>query len=313
MTQAMISTADLSREEWLNYRKRGIGGSDAAAVLGISKYKTPFEVWHEKSEDYVPDTDDPSEAAYFGNILEDVVATEFARRTGKKVRRKNFMLKHPTFHFMIADVDRVVVGEDAILECKTANQFLAKDWDGEEVPDAYLVQVQHYLAVTGKSKAYFAVLIGGQRFVWKEIERDNELIDMIIRQEKKFWYEHVVAGVAPALDGSSAAERYIKEKYPESEKEKVVNLGKSDLENLKQLEHIKEQIKLLGVQKAEIENNIKNQMQDAETALTTEFKVVWKNVVRQGLDTKKIKKEKPELYDEYSKESVSRPFTIQSV
>ncbi|MBM7634039.1 YqaJ viral recombinase family protein [Geomicrobium sediminis] len=313
MTQVLIKTENMSREDWLNHRKKGIGGSDAAAVLGISKYKTPFEVWHEKSEDYVPNTDDPSEAAYFGNLLEDVVAEEFARRTGKRVRRKNFMLQHSEHPFMIADVDRVVVGEDAILECKTANQFLAKDWDGEEVPDAYLVQVQHYLAVTGKSKAYFAVLIGGQRFVWKEIDRDEELIHMIIQQEKRFWEDHVVTGIAPALDGSSAAERYIKEKYPESDGEKVVNLGKSDLENLKQLEHIKEQIKLLDVQKAEIENNIKQQMKDAETALTTEYKVVWKNVVRRGIDTTRIKKEKPELYDQYAKESVSRPFKIQTV
>ncbi|HHR2781106.1 TPA: YqaJ viral recombinase family protein, partial [Listeria monocytogenes] len=84
-----------------------------------------------------------------------------------------------------------VVGEDAILECKTASAYLAKEWEADEVPATYLVQIQHYLAVTGKNKAYVAVLIGGNKFIWKEIERDDELINQIIAFELDFWETNV--------------------------------------------------------------------------------------------------------------------------
>src|SRR5699024_5782940 len=121
-----------------------IGGSDASIILGLNKYKTPFELWLEKTgQSHLEDT--AGEAAYFGNLLEDMVAKEFEVRSGKKVRRNNFMLQHPDHPFIMANIDRKVVGEQAVLECKTASAFLAKDWESEEIPDNYLVQVQHYL------------------------------------------------------------------------------------------------------------------------------------------------------------------------
>ncbi|MFX8004365.1 lambda-exonuclease family protein, partial [Acinetobacter baumannii] len=126
------------------------------------------------------------DAAYFGTMLEDLVAKEFERRSGKKVRRKNAMLKHPEHPFIMANIDRMIVGEKAILECKTTSAYNAKEWESEEIPDSYIIQVQHYLGVLGPEyqKAYFAVLIGGNKFVWKEIERDDELIEIIFEAEK---------------------------------------------------------------------------------------------------------------------------------
>ena len=125
---------------------------------------------------------------------------------------------------MVANIDRRVVGENAVLECKTANQFLAKEWESEEIPASYLLQVQHYLEVTGAEKGYIAVLIGGQRFVWKEIPRDDELIRIIVQIEKDFWMEHVEKRIPPALDGSSAAEKYLSEKYKGSNSELSIDL-----------------------------------------------------------------------------------------
>lgn len=88
---------------------------------------------------------------------------------------------------MVANIDRKIVGQNAILECKTANQYLLKEWEDEEIPASYLLQVQHYLAVTGADRGYIAVLVGGQKFIWKEVPRDEELIEMIIQLEKDFW------------------------------------------------------------------------------------------------------------------------------
>src|SRR5690606_38205158 len=150
----------------------------------------------------------------------------------------NFMYSHKKYPFIKANVDRFVVGESAILECKTTSAYLGKEWEGEEVPATYLVQVQHYLAVTGKEKGYIAVLIGGNRFIWKEIERDEELIKMIIDAEKHFWEYHVQQGHAPELDGSSAAEQYLKERYEQAEKDKEVVLPGEYKELLLQYEKV---------------------------------------------------------------------------
>lgn len=178
------STLDMSRQDWLELRKSGIGGSDAASILGFNKWKSAFQLYIEKTSDFVEEID--NEFIYWGNVLEDVVATEFARRTGKKVRRRNQMLRHDDYPFMTANLDRVVVGERAILECKTTSQYNKEAWEGDNVPAAYICQVQHYLAVTGYDKAYIAVLIGGNNFVWKEIERDDEFIELMIEHEKNF-------------------------------------------------------------------------------------------------------------------------------
>ena len=96
-----------------------------------------------------------------------------------------------------------MVRENAILECKTANQFLAKEWAGDEVPLSYLCQVQHYMNVLNKDYCYIAVLIG-QKFIWKRVERDQELIDVLTEQLVDFWENNVIKGVEPIIDGSKA-------------------------------------------------------------------------------------------------------------
>ncbi len=176
----------MDKLEWLKERQCGIGGSDVGAIAGVNKYKTQFEVYIEKT-DPITEVKEQSESAYFGDIFEDVVAKEFEKRTGLKVRRDRKHYKHKEYPFMVANIDRKIVGQNAILECKTANQYLLKEWEDEEIPASYLLQVQHYLAVTGADRGYIAVLVGGQKFIWKEVPRDEELIEMIIQLEKDFW------------------------------------------------------------------------------------------------------------------------------
>src|SRR5690625_1924567 len=152
-----VLTLGMSREEWLRERKTGIGGSDAAAVLGFSPWVSPFELYIDKTSEHVEEID--NEAIHWGNVLEDVVAEEFTRRTGKKVRRRNQTFRHKEHEFMIANIDRDVVGERALLECKTTNAFNLDAWDGEQIPPAYICQLQHYMSVLDYEKAYIAVLI----------------------------------------------------------------------------------------------------------------------------------------------------------
>lgn len=294
---------------WLRERQCGIGGSDVGAILGVNKYKTPFEVYIEKTEP-ITEVKEQSESAYFGDIFEDVVAKEFEKRTGKKVRRDRKHYKHKDYPFMVANIDRRVVGENAILECKTANQFLMKEWEGEEIPASYLVQVQHYLAVTGAEIGYIAVLIGGQKFIWKEVQRDEELIDMIIQSEREFW-KLVEAKTPPSLDGSSAAENYLKEKYKQAESEKSIELGFEYKDKIKTYLEKKEQLKGFETEVKELENQIKFEIGSAEYAHAPGYTLSWKNVSSSKVDSKKLKSEYPEVYEKVIKENKSRRFSIK--
>ena len=137
-----IPTAGLSREEWLQLRKRGIGGSDAGAVCGLNPYAGPMSVYRDKTSEAVEERD--NEAMRQGRDLEDYVARRFTEATGLKVRRSNRMYQSEEYPFMLADVDRLVVGEDAGLECKTASAYQADRWKGGQVPPHYLIQCLHY-------------------------------------------------------------------------------------------------------------------------------------------------------------------------
>ncbi len=180
----------LSTEEWLKIRTLGIGGSDAGIIAGCNPYRSIFELWQEKRGE-IPVREEESEVTHFGKVLEDVVRKEFIQRTGLMVRKKNSILRSKEYPFMIADVDGIISeldGTYSIFEAKTAIEFKNNDWKNGEIPKAYQLQVQHYLAVTGFQKAYIAVLVGGNKFYWTEVYRDEQLIKMLVSMESHFWH-----------------------------------------------------------------------------------------------------------------------------
>lgn len=299
----------MDKLEWLKERQKGIGGSDVGAILGVNKYKTPFQIYLEKTQE-IKEVQESSEAAYWGTELEDMVAREFAKRTGKKVRRDTKHFASEKYPFMVANIDRRVVGEKAILECKTVNQFGAKEWEGEEIPASYLVQVQHYIYVTGAEKAYIACLIGGQKFIWKEIKRDDELIEMIINAEKDFW-KLVEEKTPPALDGSSAAEKYLKERFKDVQEGTKVALDSEHKEMIEEYLNLKEQIRELEQETKALENSLKLKIGDNEAGYIDNFLVNWRGYSRTSIDSKKLKEEQPEIYDKYLKKSKYRKFEIK--
>lgn len=295
--------------EWLRERQKGIGGSDVGAIMGVNQYKTAFNIYLEKTEPII-EVEEQSEAAYWGNYFEEAVAKEFEKRTGKKVRRDRRHFQNKDYPFMVANIDRRVVGEDAILECKTANQYLAKEWESEEVPPSYLLQVQHYLAVTGASKGYIAVLIGGQKFIWKEINRDEELINIIIEAEKEFW-KMVQDKTPPALDGSSAAEKWVNEKYKNINEGETINLDSSWRELLNQRKELKEYRDDVDKQIKEIENQLKQNIKHAEYANAPGYSISYKSVSQKRPDSSKLKALLKDEYADYLKETTSRRLVIK--
>ena len=226
--KVLAKTENMTQDEWLAMRKRGIGGSDAAAALGLSPWKSPVQLYAEKTGeiDTPPMT---SEAVYWGTKLESVVADRFAElNPDVKVEPVKAILVHPEHTFMIANLDREITlpdGSKGVLEIKTANARQADKWEDDNVPVNYTLQVNHYLAVTGYQFAWIACLLGGQQYVQRYIERDDELINDMTKKESEFW-ACVVNRTPPAWDGSEAAFELLKSLYPKAEPGKKVILPK---------------------------------------------------------------------------------------
>jgi putative phage-type endonuclease len=308
--EVLTLTADMSREEWLKARKKGIGGSDAAAIAGLNKWKSPVAVYLDKTGQ-APDQDQSDESTYWGTVMEDIVAQEFAKRSGLKVRRRNAILKHPEYPFMLANVDRLIVGKQEGLECKTASEYLKDEWKGNEIPASYLIQCQHYMAVTGYQAWWIAVLIGGNKFVYKRIERDDELIQYLIDIEKNFWENHVLANVPPMFDGSDASSELLKVMYPEAVPETEIELPDNANKIIEALDQVNAELKDLEIRKKEYENQIKAMMGENEKAFAGERIITWKTIHSYKFDSKRFAKDHPELYNQYVKTSSYRRFAVK--
>jgi putative phage-type endonuclease len=304
----------MDKLNWLKERQKGIGGSDVGAILGLNKYKSAFQVYLEKTEEITEDTlEEEKEEVYFGHVLEDMVAKEFTKRTGKRVRREKRQLISKDYPFMIANIDRRVVGENAILECNTTSVYNKAKWEAEEIPAAQLLQYQHYLKVTEAEKCYVAVLIGGQKFALKEVIRDEELIQMVIKEEKNFWENHVIKKVPPPMDGSLAAEGYLKTKYKVSNSNLEIALEADFGNKFANYFTLKDTMKEMEDQLRLIENQIKNRLGEAEKATLGNYLVKWKTLTSNRIDSKELKAKYPEIYSEVCKETLSRRFEIKEV
>lgn len=309
MYKKIFDSKNATREEWLKVRKLGLGGSDMAAVLGLSPWRSPIDVWIDKTSDTVEEKE--SEPMYWGNVLEEVVAQEFAKRSGYKVRNNNFTLQSEEYPYLLANIDREIVGLDAGLECKTANAFKANEWDGDNVPDAYYIQCQHYMAVTGKSSWWIACLVGGNTFHYKEIKRNEEVIAAIIETGAAFW-ELVESKIMPAPDDSKACSDALKKLYKHSNG-KAIELSAQYNNVIVDYLELKEQLAELESKKRGIENLLKDALGENEKGSCGEHYVSWKSSKpRETFDSKRFKSEHPYLYKNYIKQGEpSRRFEVK--
>lgn len=310
MTNTIVNAKDLSREEWLEYRQLGIGGSDAAAACGLSHWKSPAQLYLEKTTE-IKKEESESEHLRQGRDFEDYVAQRFTEATGKKVRRDNHMMSDSKYPFLIADIDRRVVGEDAILECKTTTPYNKDKWADSQIPIEYELQCLHYMSVTGAKKCYIACLIFGTDFIIREIDWDDEDIQMLRELEVKFWTEYVEKGVMPEPDGSSTYDDALKKRFKGGLEESI------DLDTDKHAYDLylynKEQIKRLEEYNRQFEQEIKLAMGDNNFGESKHFTVSYKPSKSVRLDTKRIKAEAPEIYEKYGKETQSRRFLIKEI
>ena len=307
-----INTKDMPREEWLKHRLCGIGGSEIAAVCGISKYKTPLDIYNEKLGLVPPFEGNARTEA--GNRLENTVAEWYSDETGNKVIRDNKMWILDDY--LVANVDRIIIPNDStryngrgILEVKTAGTYVAKNWD-EEPPVEYTFQLQHYLDVLDMQWGEFAVLIGGNDFRHYFVERDDELVALKNEQARKFWFENVLKQVPPDPVNSKDIETL----YGRIETGKVIEAAEPVYATVEELRGVKQRIKELESKEAEYTERLKLLMRDADALMFRgETLVSWKQSKDSVLfDAKRLQKEKPEIYNQYlSERAGSRRFMVK--
>ncbi len=303
--RTLVSTKDMTREEWLEWRRKGIGGSDASAIMGVNPFSTAFDVWLDKTGQYTEDLSD-NEAVLWGVVLEDIVAKEFTNRTGIRLRKRNAILQHAEHDWMIANIDRLVIGEDAGAEVKTTNSF----YDGKEPPEYYWVQCQHCLAVTEKSYWYLPVLAGGQKLHSYKIKRDDDYTEnKLIPAEEEFW-GMVQRREIPEVDGSEACSDMLKRIYSES-KDESIELPEATYDLLKEYDAAALQEKEAKTKKDLIANTIKAEMGEYSRANIFDRQILWTPVESKKFDSKRFKEEQPDLYEKYTKESAYRRFQIK--
>lgn len=304
----LVSTLNLDKKEWLKYRKSGIGGSDAGAVCGLNPYRTAMQVYQDKISEEIEEMD--NEAMRQGREFEDYVAKRFMEATGKKVRRANAMFYNEENPFMLADVDRMVVGENAGLECKTASPYMADKWKDGNIPLSYQIQCYHYMAVSNADAWYLAVVIYGREFKYYKIERDEAVIADLIQIEKTFWENHVMKQQIPDPDGSKLADSVIAEYYKNSIADTIPLTGFN--EKLERRQELSELIGRMDMEKKKIEQELKLYLGENERAENEQFMVSWKSVQSNRLDEKRLKEEEPEIYEKYKKSVSSRRFTVKA-
>ena len=301
-----ISTVNMSREEWLEHRRNAIGGSDAAALVGMNPYSSPYSVWADKLGKLAPTPD--NEAMKQGRDLESYVAQRFTEKTGKKVQRENAIIYNPKYPWAHANIDRKLIGEDAILECKTCSALSMKKFKNGEYPSNYYTQVVHYMAVTGASKAYIAVVVLGKEFLVFEVERDEDEIAALMKAEEEFW-QLVKNQTPPPADGSEATTETIKTIYSESGEGECSLFG-FDAE-INQYIELGKRIKELTELQSEYANRIKSFMGEAARGESQKYKVSWASGLRSTFDSKRFALEHPELdLSGYYKTTSTRTFRI---
>ena len=324
--------------EQLILRKTGIGGSDAAAIVGLGKYSTPLSVYLDKTTDAIKET---TEVMTRGNVLEPFVQSLFERKTGWKVQNNLQTQRNQDHPFMLANLDGLLPSERAIAEFKTAvyTKGTKEEWGDEEtdeIPQHYLIQVAHYASVMNADTVHIGVLFGDEKLfnsyrLLQEIreetghpiqfdrlgcdfkvyvyKRHDDLTRKLINRERSFWFDHVLKNNPPApQDGN--VDDFLKA-YPIAN-DRVVCVSGTDMAKIQRLNEIKKQRKELDTQEETTKADVLKLfggssllVDSSNTPLAT-----WKNKSTTRFDKASFSKVHPSLCDTFSKISTTRELRL---
>ena len=290
-----VEQAANDHEAWEKLRMSGIGGSDVAVIMGYNPWKKPYALYCEKVGLVPPEDLSENEAVEWGTKLEPIVAQKFSEVTGKKLKRWGTVC-NPDAPWQMANFDRLIVGEDCGLECKTANAFKKEEWEGDSVPDAYYCQCEWYCFLSGLSGWWIACLIGGQHFEYKYIPRNDAFIQDMLEKVTDFWENYVLAKVPPDVDGSESSTEALKKAYSSSNGMEIALPSQAN-ELFLRLDELDKTLALVKEQQEQAKNQLKLMLGDNEIGVIGDRKVTWKTQkARATIDSKKLQKEYAEAY-----------------
>jgi putative phage-type endonuclease len=308
-------------------RPHGIGGSDIAAVLGLSPFKTPLELWAEKVGH--PGVQEPSGIHLrYGQHLEPFVASEYERVTGLHTSEVSSSIFHPEHGFMFASIDRLVtdcaeqpatqnghVVAQRILECKTASVFSRADWGTEgtdQVPTAYLLQCAWYMAIADCQQADLAVLLGNNDFRVYTIQRDMRLEGLILAEAQRFWFDHVLACEPPAPRSAQDALLL----FPKDQDGLRLEADEDTLQLIERYESASEDASEIGAEVEDIRAQLMARMGSAQE-ITSGSKVLatWRcSRPTKRIDVTALRSAHPDIAEQFSVTSAgSRRFVVRGL
>lgn len=305
-------TATMTRAEWLEARRQGLGASDAAAVCGVDPWRTPLSVYVDKTTPgYEIATND---RMLFGQLVEPVLIDEWAQRTGRNIERDLPMRAHPDHEWMLATLDAWEIDEQAPVEAKTVwSHHAARKWQSPDepyrlrVPDWYMLQVQHQIAVCGSSHAYVVALIEGELESFR-VDADPKLIDIVVTAERRFWTDHVLAGVEPAYTEADDLAAIYSPPHPGEQ----VELDDTDMDVLRRRKAAKDRVKMAEAEITDADQHIKHRLQHAtEGTFNGDVVARWSRYDRHVLDSKQLREAHPELADEFTATIPASRLTIK--
>ena len=315
-------------EGWLRNRTRGIGGSDVGAICGVSPFTSARQIYLNKTGQF-QDSLKPNEASkdrmHFGHMLEPVVADEYALRSGEKIMVVDATLVHKDHPWALANIDRLIVeeveGPDGtminkpigILECKTTSEYMNGEWESGEILTSYIYQLNWYLWILGLEKGAFACLVGGNKFYYYEVFRNDELLEnTIIPAAKDFWFNNVLALKEPEMQATDT--EFANGIYSAVVKNSEITLPDDVTNELaRTVFDCKVKIKELEKIMSEAQNRIKDRLQENEIGYTKDFTIKWSPRAQMRVDTDKLKNDFPDVYQQVQKKIEFRAMTVKGV
>lgn len=330
----LVGTENLTEEEWLSWRRKGIGGSDAAAVMGQSPFCTKRDLYYDKCgiQPVMDEKESNWVAKEVGHRLEELVAQIFSSKTGLTVFPIRKMFQHPLYPFMVADVDYFIEfpdGSSGILECKTTNYNCQDKWANNSVPVNYEYQGRHYMAVMNQNVVYFACLYGNNEneFIIRKMERDLDIEADLIAEEEYFWTEQVQKRQEPPYmeKPDLVLESIRRFCGPADKDEEMLVLGSSHAKDLERYLELKAKKSVTDAESKKLEEEMKSAycgiVEEMGVACKAKIKtgseeyiITYNPAYRTGIDKKgleKLKVNHPDVYDDYVSVSESRRFSVK--
>lgn len=311
-------------DAWLKARTRGIGGSDIGAICGVSPFTSARQIYLNKTGQFT-ESMKPGAAAqermHFGHLLEPIVADEFARRelvgeySNLKLITVGATLQHKDYPWALANIDRLIINEAGepwgILECKTTSEYMNEEWESGEILQSYIYQLNWYLWILGLERGCFACLVGGNKFYTYTVFRNDDLIyNTLLPAAEKFWNENVLALKEPEMQSTDTD--FANQTYSDVVKNSELVMEDDTSNDLAEtVFNCKAQIKELTKIMEEAQNKLKDRLKENEIGYTKDYTIKWSPRSQKRVDSDRLKKEYPEVYQDVLKTISFRAMSVK--